>query len=83
MSLKIKQECNSLISKNAKTISVQNVQTTNALLIKAGINNTTIQGYTMYELCRILNVESVVQGIVTVDEVAAVTNNNTKKNTDF
>ncbi|MEO6819739.1 MAG: hypothetical protein ABI266_10395 [Ginsengibacter sp.] len=83
MSLKIQQECNSLISQNAKTMNVQDVQTTNALLIKSGINNTNIQGFTMDELCRILNVEYVVQGIVTVNEAAATTNYNTQKNTDY
>lgn len=67
MGLKIQEECNSLIRKNAKTLDVQDIQTTNALLLKSGINNTNIQDK-MTEICRILNVEYVVQGIVTVDE---------------
>tara|TARA_R110002012_G_scaffold49843_3_gene129037 strand:- start:2342 stop:2755 length:414 start_codon:yes stop_codon:yes gene_type:complete len=38
------------------------------LLAKAGVNNNNIEGYTMGEICNILDVEYVVQGMVSIEK---------------
>src|SRR5690606_982006 len=54
MPLKIQQECFTILSSKADKLQLQDVQTTNALLAKAGVDNGNIQGYTMGEICHIL-----------------------------
>lgn len=82
MPIKIQNECFTILGKKAKTLQVQDVQTTNALLTKAGVNNGNIQGYTMGEICHILNVEYVVQGMVSVDETDQISSSVGSTNTD-
>ncbi len=82
MSQKIQQETYSIFKKNASSLKFQDPNTTNALLNKAGVSNT-IAGYTMGEICTILGVEYVVQGLVSVER-STITNysnsNSTIKN---
>lgn len=66
MSDKIQQETYNLYSKHNGGLEYQNPRDTNALLIKAGVQNNNIQGFTMGEICNILGVEYVIQGVVTV-----------------
>src|SRR5690606_14745318 len=68
MPLKIQSECHDILSSKTQNIDIQETQTTNALLAKAGVNDGNIQGYTMGEICHILNVEYVIQGVVTINE---------------
>lgn len=68
MSNKIQRETFSLFNKNKANLSFQSTQTTNALLIKAGVRNNNIQGYTMGEICNILSVEYIIQGVVSVEK---------------
>lgn len=68
MSNKIQNETFSVFNKHKVGLSYQNTSTTNALLIKAGVRNNNIQGYTMGEICHILGVEYVIQGVVSVEK---------------
>lgn len=72
MPVKIQQECYTILNKKANNLQLQDIQTTNALLAKAGVNNGNIQGYTMGEICHILNVEYVIQGMITTNETGEV-----------
>jgi hypothetical protein len=82
MTKKIQQEAYTLFKKNAKVLQFQDPNTTNALLIKAGVADN-VEGYTMGEICNILGVEYVVQGLVSVER-STITNisnsQSTKKN---
>lgn len=68
MSNKIQTETFALLSKHRGGLTYQSTNDTNALLIKAGVANNNIQGYTMGEICSILGVEYVIQGMVSVEK---------------
>ena len=68
MSNKIQSETFALLNRHRGGLTYQNTNDTNALLIKAGVTNSNIQGYTMGEICNILGVEFVVQGVVSVEK---------------
>ncbi|OIQ40216.1 MAG: hypothetical protein BM563_02780 [Bacteroidetes bacterium MedPE-SWsnd-G1] len=68
MSSKIQEESYDIFDKYSSGLQFQEPRTTNALLIKAGVQNNNIDGYTMGEICNILGVEFVIQGIVTVQK---------------
>lgn len=59
---KLQDDTYSYLSKRNGVYNFQDPQTTNALLIRRGIDETTIKGYTYAELCKILGVEMIVQG---------------------
>lgn len=71
MSKKIQQETYAIFNKKKNNLQYQDVQTTNALLIKAGITGGNKDGYTMGEICDILGVEYVIQGMVSVERTGA------------
>ncbi len=73
MTQKIQQETYTIFKKYAVSLQFQDPFTTNALLAKAGVNNNNMQGYTMGEICNILSVEYVVQGLVSIEK-STVTN---------
>jgi len=73
MTYKVQNEAYSFISNHVGFLKLQDPNTTNALLIKAGVNNNNMRGYTMGEICDILGVEYVIQGSITQSETAAVT----------
>ncbi|WP_435416110.1 hypothetical protein [Polaribacter aestuariivivens] len=81
MSKKIQQETYSVFRSKANNLKFQDPNTTNALLKKAGITDN-IDGYTMGEICNILGVEYIVQGIVSIEKTSVTNYNNTttKKN---
>jgi len=56
------------LSKHAGVFTIIEPRTSNALLIKAGVNSENIKGYTMDEICNLLGVEYVIDGLVTVDK---------------
>ncbi|RYZ98505.1 MAG: hypothetical protein EOP47_19205 [Sphingobacteriaceae bacterium] len=62
----IQQECYTAMTKKAGTLQYVDPITTNAILIKNNVTEQTIRGYTMIELCNLLGVQYVVQGIVTI-----------------
>jgi hypothetical protein len=65
MSYKVQNECYSFLNNHIGELILQDPITTNALLIKAGINFETIRGFTMGEICNILGVEFIVSGLIT------------------
>lgn len=74
-STQVQKEAHALFVKFNVFMTYQDPTTTNALLIKAGVDNHNIQGYTMGEICGILGVEYVVQGVVNVDKTTVSTYN--------
>lgn len=80
MSLKVQNECFALLS-NHSGFSIMDNHTTNAILIKAGINMQNIMGNTMQEICDILGVEYVISGMVTVNKTNETTYNSNTQNT--
>ena len=70
MTKKIQQETYSIFKKKAINLKFQDPSTTNTLLAKAGIRNNNIEGYTMGEICNILGVEYVIQGLVSIEKTS-------------
>jgi hypothetical protein len=68
VSEKVQTACYTYLTKNAGKYKIVDPRTTNAQLIKAGITRDNIKGHTMDELCNILGVEYVVEGLVTVNK---------------
>lgn len=68
ISEQVQNECYSFMSKHAGIFTILPPRTTNALLIKAGVTKETVKGYTMDDLCNILGVEYVVEGIVNMNK---------------
>ena len=68
MSDKIQQESYAIFNAHNGGLQFQSPRNTNALLIKAGVRNNNIQGFTMGEICNILGVEYVIQGVVTIEK---------------
>ncbi len=71
MTYAVQNEAFSFLSKHAGMLELQSTNTTNALLIKAGVNNGNIRGFTMGEICDILGVEFVLQGAIRQDKTSA------------
>jgi len=68
MSEKAQSACYSYLTKNAGSRQILDPRTTNAQLYKAGVHKDNMKGYTMDDLCNILGVEYVVEGVVTVNK---------------
>lgn len=78
--IKVQNDCYAILSRHAGELAFQDPRTTNAQLFKAGVNKDNINGYTMEDLCGILGVEYVVEGIVTLNQAAQTsTTTNTYK----
>ena len=73
LSNEVQREAYAFLSNHIGALQLQEPVTTDALLVKAGIDGPVIKGYTMGEICNILGVEYVIQGIVNQDRVANVT----------
>jgi len=71
LSVKAQTECFSYLSKHAGVFTIVEPRTSNAQLLKAGVTSENIKGYTMEEICNLLGVEYVVDGLVTVDRKSA------------
>lgn len=67
---RIQSETYSLFKNHNADLIYQDPKTTNALLIKAGVSNNNVAGYTMGEICQILGVEYVIQGTVSVEKTS-------------
>jgi hypothetical protein len=59
---KLQDDTYSYLSKRNGVYKFQDPQTTNALLIRKGIDENSIKAYTFDELCKILGTEYIVQG---------------------
>lgn len=67
---RIQAETYALFSSHNGVLQYQDIRTTNALLIKAGVTNNNIKGYTMGEITNILGVEYIIQGTVSVQKTS-------------
>jgi hypothetical protein len=68
MGYKVQTECYSFLNNHLGELTIQDPITTNALIIKAGINQENIRGYTMGEICNMLGVEFLVTGTITQND---------------
>lgn len=83
MTYKVQDAVFSILSEHAGYMTLQSTQTTNSLLLKAGITSDNIRSFTMGEVCDLLGVEYVIQGSI-VQDLTSVTNtggSNTYSNT--
>ena len=67
ISEKVQLEAYNYLMKHSAGYQFQDPRTTNAILIKSGVTVDNIKGYTPDEICRLLGVEYMVEGVVTVD----------------
>ena len=67
LGVKVQNECFAFLNKHAGVLIILDPRTTNAKLIKAGVTRENVKGYTMEEICNILGVEFVVEGMVVID----------------
>ena len=79
MSYKIQNECYNFLSSKTVTLNVQDPNTTNALLAKAGINTGNYRNFTIAEIADAVGIEYIVKGTVTVNAA----NTSTSENTTF
>lgn len=77
MAQKIQTETYSIFNKKKVNLKYQDPNTTNTLLVKAGVVNNNTTGYTMGEICDILGVEYLVQGTVSVEKTGQSTYSST------
>jgi len=68
MGIKVQSDCYSLLKKSASQFTLQDPITTNAMLIKHGLNESNIMGLTPGEVANILGVEYVMYGSITIDQ---------------
>ena len=73
LELKVQSDCYNVLKKNADQFILQDPITTNALLVKNNINESSIMGFTPIELATLLNVEYVIYGTVTVNQKGSTT----------
>jgi len=82
MTKKIQQETYTVFNSKKATLKFQDPTETNAILFKAGINESNLQGYTMGEICHILNVEYAISGTVSIEKTNVYTSNYGSSNTN-
>ncbi|MGX5817235.1 hypothetical protein ACWKWU_03515 [Chitinophaga lutea] len=68
VSEEVQNEVYAYMNKHAGVFAILPPRTTNAQLIKAGINRSNIKGYSMDDLCNLLGVEYVVDGLITMNK---------------
>lgn len=66
----VQAACYSYLSKHAGVLTVLDTRNTNAKLLKAGVNSSNIDSYTMDDICNILGVEFLVDGTVQLNKVS-------------
>ncbi|MBX2898855.1 MAG: hypothetical protein KF775_04370 [Cyclobacteriaceae bacterium] len=54
--------------RNELKIEVQDVNSINSILVKSGIDKSTIDGWSSMELCELLGVDAIVTGVFTSDK---------------
>jgi hypothetical protein len=80
LGVKVQTETAAYLTKHGGIYTIMDPRTSNALLFKAGVTPETFKGFTMDEICRILGVEYVLIGIVTVNQKGVVSNQNSNYN---
>jgi len=80
---KVQNECFSMLSSHAGPYTVADINTSNALLLKAGVSPENIAGYTMDELCNILSVEYIVSGAIIMNRTSQTNYSSGSENTDY
>lgn len=80
MDYKVQTEAFNFLASHSGIMQVQDPATTNALLIKAGITKETVRGFTPAEICKVLDVEYIVQGTITQDKTGV---NSTGSQTNY
>ena len=71
MTEKIQRETFSIFKSKAVSLQYQDINTTNNILAKAGITNDNTNHFTMGEVCNILGVEYLIQGMVSVEKTGS------------
>ena len=76
----VQTETYGYLSKHIGALTLQDVNETNALLIRNGVSEGNIRGFTMGEICNILGVEYVVQGTITQDRTSVTSSSSSSYN---
>lgn len=71
MTEKIQRETYNIFKSKAISLRYQDINTTNNLLAKAGVTNDNTSHFTMGEICNILGVEYLIQGIISVEKTGS------------
>lgn len=87
VSEEVQNECYAQLSKHSGVYSLVSPRATNVKLSKAGITRDNMLNYTMAELCGILGVEYIVDGMITINKTTQTnygnaTYNDKSKSTD-
>lgn len=78
--VQVQNECYALLSKHAGVYTILPTRRTDVLLNKAGITRTTINNYTMDEICKVLGVEYIVDGTVSQNKTTQTSYGNSTYN---
>ncbi|MGO4291064.1 hypothetical protein [Chitinophaga sp. RAB17] len=73
----VQNELFALLSKHSGVYTVVSPRATNVLLNKAGITKATMLNYTMAEICQILGVEFIIDGLITQNRTTQTSYGNT------
>lgn len=73
MSYTVQGDAYKFLNTHSANMDLQDPATTNALLLKAGINLSNVRSFTPAEICNTLGVEYIVQGVITQTKGAAST----------
>lgn len=76
----VQMEAYSYLSKHIGALTLQDVNETNALLIRNGVSEGNLRGFTMGEICNILGVEYVIQGTITQDRTSVTSSSSSSYN---
>jgi hypothetical protein len=76
----IQNELYALLSKHSGVYTVMSPRATNVLLTKAGITRANMLNYTMAEICQVLGVEYIIDGMVTQNRTTQTSYGNTTYN---
>lgn len=80
VSEEIQNECYAMLSKHAGTYEIVSPRAINVKLNKAGITRANILNYTMAEICETLEVEYIVDGMITQNRTTQTSYGNTTYN---
>jgi hypothetical protein len=80
MTYKVQTETFSFLIRHIGSLTLQDVNETNALLIKNGVNDGNMRGFTMGEICNILGVEYVIQGTITQERTSVTSSSSSSYN---
>lgn len=81
ISTKIQTDAYSFLANHSAGYTLLDTRTTNALLIKAGVNRDNLEGYTWDEICNILGVEYIIDGTVNIVKGMQSSSSNSSFNT--